>query len=249
MTNLALMHREYKRIVRGSPFAVLFVHGIAGTPDHFHEWIRHLPDNISVHNLLLDGHGKGVQDFSKASMKKWKAQVSHAIEELAQSHEEVYVVAHSMGTLLAVEEVLKTDCVSKLYLLAVPLRVCPKPRMMVTSMKIFFDRVDPNDPIAVAAKECYGIATDKNPFHYLGWIPRYLELFSLIRKTRKSIGQLPVPTLVFQSRRDEMVSLRSNRFLVKNPNIFLTVLENSGHYYYAKDDFDLLLKAFAQFIA
>ena len=34
-----------------------------------------VPDNISVYNVLLDGHGKGVKEFSKTSMKKWKKQI------------------------------------------------------------------------------------------------------------------------------------------------------------------------------
>ena len=243
------MHTEYKHIVRGSPVAVLFIHGITGTPDHFREWIKVLPKDFSVHNLLLAGHGKGVRDFSKASMKKWRSQVSQAVEELAQSHEQIYVVAHSMGTLLSIEESLIANRISKLYLLAVPLKIWPNSRMFLTPIKIFFDRIDPNDPIEVAAKRCYGIAPDKNLFHYLGWIPRYLELFSLIRKTRKVIRSLSVPTFAFQSKKDEIVSLRSNKFLEENPNISLTILQNSVHYYYAKEDLDLLLKAFTQFIA
>ncbi len=242
------MHTECKHIVKDAPSAILFVHGIAGSPDHFREWIKFLPNDISFHNLLLEGHGKGVRDFSKASMKKWKAQVAQAVEDLAQSHRQVYVVAHSMGTLLSIEESLKTSRISKLYLLSVPLKIWLKPRLFLTSLKIFFDKIDPGDRLAVAAKRCYGIAPDKNPLHYLGWIPRYLELFSQIRQTRKIIGNVHVPTFAFQSKKDEMVSLRSNKLLEKNPNISLTVLQNSGHYYYAKEDLDLLLKAFTQFI-
>ena len=33
-------------------------------------------------NLLLDGHGRNVQDFAATSMKKWKAQVATTLKEL-----------------------------------------------------------------------------------------------------------------------------------------------------------------------
>ena len=54
------MHKEYKRIVENSPKALLFIHGILGTPNHFAPFIPLVPENLSVYNLLLDGHGKGV---------------------------------------------------------------------------------------------------------------------------------------------------------------------------------------------
>ena len=66
------MHREYKRIVRGADRAILFVHGIVGTPNHFRDLVPLVPESISVYNILLDGHGKGVTDFSRTSLQKWR---------------------------------------------------------------------------------------------------------------------------------------------------------------------------------
>ena len=63
------MHKEYKRIVNGADSAVLFIHGILGTPNHFKEFIPLVPKEYSVHNLLLDGHGKGVKEFSRKKRK------------------------------------------------------------------------------------------------------------------------------------------------------------------------------------
>ena len=58
-------NREYVRIVEGSEYAVLFVHGIVGTPRHFDFLIDVVPPNVSIYNMLLDGHGYGVRDFSR----------------------------------------------------------------------------------------------------------------------------------------------------------------------------------------
>lgn len=239
-----MKHKEFIRINDNSNTAILFIHGIVGTPNHFNDFVSLVPESFSVFNLLLDGHGKGVKDFSKTSMKKWETQVDSVVEELSSTHEKIYIVAHSLGTLLAIDQAIKNKQVCKLFLLAVPLSLSLKPKMVINSLKVYFDKVKPGDCEALAAKKCYGIAEDKNPIHYIGWIPRFLELFAKIRRTRKIINLLNAPCSVYQSKKDEMVSRRSTKYLINNTSIFVNELENSGHYYYEKEDFDFLITEF-----
>ena len=221
-------HKEYIRICDNSTVAVLFIHGILGTPNHFRELVSFVPKTISVYNLLLDGHGKSVKDFSKTSL----------------THEKIYIVAHSLGTLLAIEQAVKNKKICRLFLLAVPLRLSVKIKMLINSLKVYFDKISSNDYQALAAKKCYGIAQDKNPFHYIGWIPRFLELFAKIRQTRKLIPLIRINCAVYQSCKDEMVSRRSIKYIRNNPYILVNELNKSGHYYYDKEDFDFLITEF-----
>ncbi len=237
-------HKEYIRLCNNSNVAVLFIHGIVGTPNHFNDFIPLIPESFSVYNLLLDGHGKGVKDFSKTSMKKWEAQVESVVQKLSLTHEKIYVVAHSLGTLLAIEQATKNKKICNLFLLAVPLCLSLKPKMLIHSLKVFFDKILPDDYEALAAKKCYGIEKDKNPFHYVGWIPRFLELFAKIRQTRKRISFLNTRCSVYQSKKDEMVSSKSIKHLKENPYIYVQELKNSGHYYYQKQDFCFLITEF-----
>ena len=167
-------HKEYKRIVPEARSAILFVHGIVGTPNHFAEFVERIPESVSVWNILLDGHGGSVRDFSHTSMQKWEAQVRDAVNKLSATHSEIYIVAHSMGTLFAIDRAIENETVKGLFLLAVPLKIAPKPRMVSNLCKVYFDKIRPDDAVALAAKRCYGIAQDKIPLHYFGWIPRYL---------------------------------------------------------------------------
>ena len=237
-------HKEYIRICDDSTTAILFIHGIVGTPNHFNDFIPLIPNTFSVYNVLLDGHGKGVKDFSKTSMKKWESQVSSVVEQLAATHNQIYVVGHSLGTLLAIEQAVANKKIAKLFLLAVPLRLSLKPKMFINSLKVYFDKIRPDDLEALAAKKCYGIAKDYNPFHYLGWVPRFFELFAKIRQTRKNIATLNAPCLVYQSGKDEMVSKKSIKYLKQNPYMKVNELRSSGHYYYNKSDGDFLLSEF-----
>ena len=241
-------HKEYINIRNDSTTAILFIHGIVGTPNHFNEFIPLIPKSFSVYNLLLDGHGKGVKDFSKTSMKKWETQVDSVVEELSVTHEKIYIVAHSLGTLLAIEQAIKSRTVYKLFLIAVPLSLSLKPKMAINSLKVYFDKISPNDREALAAKKSYGIGEDKNLFNYIGWIPRFLELFAKIRQTRKVINNLNTPCWVYQSEKDEMVSKKSEKYLKQNSCFTINSLEYSGHYYYDEADWNFLLTEFIKWL-
>ena len=242
-----MKHKEYIRIAENPNVAVLFIHGIVGTPNHFNEFVSFVPESFSVYNLLLDGHGKGVKDFSKTSMRNWETQVAFVVEKLSLTHEKIYIVAHSLGTLLAIEQAVKNKKVCNLFLLAVPLRLSLKPKMAINALKVYFNKIRPDDFEGLAAKNCYGIEKDKNPFNYIGWIPRFMELFSKIRQTRKMINSLNTPCLVYQSSKDEMVSRKSGDYLKNNPNILVNELKKSGHYY-DKEDFDYIVAEFKKML-
>lgn len=237
-------HKEYVRIVKDSDTAVLFIHGIVSTPNYFAALVSLVPENYSVYNVLLDGHGKGVRDFSRTSKQKWETQIESVVDKLSKTHKQIYVVAHSLGTLLAIEQAVKNRVIAKMLLLAVPLKISLKPRLITTCAKVFFERISPDDPETLAAKECYGIEIDRNVFKYIGWVPRFLDLFSKARQTRNLINDLSVPCTVLQSGKDETVSKKSSGYLKQNPNILLIELENSGHYYYHKQDKDQLMSEF-----
>lgn len=241
-------HKEYLRISRGATTAVLFIHGIVGTPNHFADFVPLVPKTVSVYNLLLDGHGKGAEDFSKTSMEKWEKQVSSAVIGLSALHERVYIVAHSLGTLFAIEQAMKNRKVCKLFLLAVPLCLSIKPKMPINSLKVYFDKISPDDHEALAAKNCCGVGNDKNLLNYIGWVPRFTELFSKMRKTRDALPALNTPCQAFQSGKDEMVSGKSAEYLRQNPCVTVNVLENSGHYYYDETDRKLLIAEFSEMI-
>ncbi len=243
------MHKPYKRIAEHADKAIVFIHGIVGTPNHFASFMKLIPVNMSIHNILLDGHGKGVLDFAQTSMKRWEAQVALAVEELAENHNEIYIVAHSLGTLLAIEQAVKNPKITKLFLLAVPLKLFLKPKMFTQSRRVYLNKIDPEDPELLAAKNCYGIEQDRNLLHYLGWAPRFLELFSKIRKTRKILNRLQTPCVAYQSTKDEMVACSSGKLLAANPKISVVELKNSGHYYYDERDLSVLTDDFTAFIS
>ena len=241
-------HQEFKRILPQADSAVLFIHGILGTPDHFDKLIALVPPSLSIHNLLLDGHGKTAKDFSKTSMEKWETQVQLAVCDLLRTHKNLYIVAHSMGTLLAIEQAVKYKRIKGLFLLAVPIKAEPKMQMLHNALAVYRGNIPSNDRLATAALAACSIEQSKNPFHYLGWISRYLELFQKIRSTRKLLPHLHTPTIAIESRLDEMVAKNADQYLAKHSNMDVYTLEKSYHYAYNDRDWEKIVALFEELI-
>lgn len=235
-----MVHHEQIRLVPGAKNAVLFIHGIVGTPNHFVIQMPLsdlVPENWSVYNLLLDGHGGSVADFSHTSMKKWKEQVWRIFCALAETHDHVLIAAHSMGTLFAIQLAMENpDKVSQLFLLAVPMRPWMRLFGVVNCLRLVFGKVREDYPFEAAARDACGVVTTRKLWQYLGWVPRFLELFAEINRTEKGMEKLQTPCVAFQSKKDELVSNRSRRILEKYGVMEIVDLHGSGHFYYAPDD-------------
>jgi carboxylesterase len=246
----APIHKAYIRDAPNSKTVILFIHGILGTPCHFADFIKRVPDDISVHNILLDGHGETFREFSKSSVSLWKKSVFSKLSRLSEHYDNIIIVGHSLGTLLALDvSPFFHEKIKQLFLIAVPLIISLKPIAVSNSLKVMLNRVRPCDKVASAARAACSIALTKNPLASILSIPRYLELFSEARRARSAISTLTQKTVVFQSGKDEIVSMKSCKHLSKNPNIAVSVMPKSMHYYYDEAEYQDMLKQFELTIA
>ena len=242
-------HIEYKRIVDGARVAVLCIHGILGTPNHFRDLIPLIHEEYSVYAMVTAGHCAGVRDFSKSSLQEWEESVDKAVQDLLLTHEEVYIVGHSMGTLFAIDQALKEPRVTRLFCLSIPIKVGYRMRMLLMAHKIYTNKIKENDILTLAVKERYGCVDSKNIFLYLGWIPRFLDLFKKIRETRKKLDKLETPCVAYQSSLDELVSTRSINILKRESKMRVETLEKSTHFYYEPKELEFLKKEFLEFLS
>lgn len=221
------------------PNAVLLIHGIAGSPAHFRDLVPVIPEHFSIYNILLDGHSGTVDNLSRSSMAKWKAQVATVLEDLLARHEKVVIVAHSMGTLFAIQAAIEhPHRIPHLFLLNIPTRPWVRPSTWYTCLRVAFGKLDRPADQAMRGET----ALDLTPklWKYTGWVPRMIELLCECSKTRKRLSELRVPTQAFQSQADELVSTRSCLDLKDHPHIRLTVLKDSGHFVYGHSDTEFL---------
>ena len=244
------MHEEYFRLHPGADTAVLMIHGICGTPDHFRKMIglqTLVPENWSVCNLLLDGHGGTPADFAGTSGKKWKQQIDAVYEKLAREHEEICIVGHSMGTLFALQlAAAHPEKVKKLFLLAVPMRPRLKLSLIGDLLLMVFGKLDRAPEHRTALARAAGIQTTWKLWEYIPWIPRFLDLFRIIYHTERIIPKVQADCRCYQSRKDELVWPCSEKVLAGNRNVQIILLEDSAHFYYAPGDRDKILSDFVK---
>lgn len=242
-------HHEYIRLIPGADTAVLFLHGIVGTPRHFDSRLplTHLvPEDWSIYSVLLPGHGGKVEDFSASTMQQWKDYVWKIFDSLAQTHRRIILAGHSMGTLFAIQLAIeKGEKIPFLFLIASP--ICPQVSLSAVSHSIglIFPHSHGDAQIRDAMSESGSVTLTRKLWKYLPWIPNLLDLLSEARRTKKSLPQLQTKTIVFQSRRDELVARRSAKFLQNCPCVQLYELEYSTHFYYSPEDTQLVQKAFS----
>ena len=77
-------HSQRVRILPEANTAVLFMHGICGSPNHFRQLLPledAVPDDWSLYNMVIDGHCNKVEDFGRSSMNKWLTQVRAVFDE------------------------------------------------------------------------------------------------------------------------------------------------------------------------
>ena len=246
------MHEEYIRLHPGADTAVMMIHGICGTPDHFRDMIaleERIPQSWSVYNLLLDGHGGSVSDFAKTSGKKWQQQIVAAYERLAREHERICIVGHSMGTLFALQlAAAHPEKVKTLFLLAVPMRPRLKLSLVADLLLMVFGKLDDAQPQRAALARAAGIQTTWKLWEYIPWIPRFLDLFSIIFETEGVISDVRADCRCYQSQKDELVFRSSEKVLAGNKDFQIFRLKNSSHFYYAPEDRVQILSDFEQWI-
>ena len=246
--NMPNKHVEYKRIAQDAERAVLLIHGILSTPNHFRDLIPLIPDDYSVYAMVTAGHCGTVSDFSNSSLEKWEESVQKAVDELLKTHKEIYIVGYSMGNLFAIEQAIKDDRVKKLFCIAIPIKVRVRLRMIGICTRVYKNKFRKNDFAAIGCKESYGVTDSKNLFEYLLWVPRFFDLFKIIKRVRKNLDKLNTPCVAYQSLKDELVSPKSIKILKNESNIGVFVLDNSTHFYYEPSELEYLKKEFTEFL-
>lgn len=243
-------HQEYRRIVPGAETGVLMIHGIVGTPHHFDDLLPLIPENWSVVNLLLEGHGKSPVEFGAASMAEWKDQVDRELDALLAGHQKVLIVGHSMGTLFAIQSAIDhPDRVAGLFLQAVPLRPYVHPKMTLASAKLMLGVDIEDDKLAQMVERDSSVDLDWRLWQYIFWPVRFVELLAECERIRRELPRLQVPTMAIQSLRDELVSDLSIWDLGRNPHVRVIPMENAGHFGYEGEEQTRMLQCFREMIA
>ncbi|WP_042273818.1 alpha/beta hydrolase [[Clostridium] dakarense] len=244
-------HRAFYNEKKYSDTIIIFIHGILESPNQFKPFAKlALSKGYSISVILLDGHGKSGENFANSSLKKWVKCVDEEILKWKERYKNIILVGHSMGSTLSILSYLEhKESIKAIVSISTPMHVRVKLNIAISSLKIALGKIDENDVLTNHAYNAFSV--DRcSLLTYLRWVPRYIDLFKLIIKSRNSLSKVEVPMLVIHTMKDELVSHRSLKVFEKKLNNQNKVicLQRSGHFYYDKKDLDYLCNEFEAFL-
>lgn len=240
-------HNEYVGNLPDSRTVIIFTHGIMGSPIQFADLAEDIKYEYSFANLLLPGHGKTVREYSASNMNQWQKYLNDRIKSLEGHYDNIILAGHSMGGLLSIRAALsRPERICGLFLLALPLKIKMSPDYIKRGLKIVF-HPGSKDPKVIIAQHSSSVPL-RSWLAQIRGIPRVFELFLKARETRKIAADLCIPISVFFSRHDEIVSIKSARYLSVMQNARVGILEESGHYDYSDADRLKIRRCFHEFI-
>ena len=231
-----MTHEPFFRNNPDSPVAVLMIHGIVGTPRHFDWMIPHIPESCHISNILLPGHGGSVQDFSNATMEKWQECVEQAITSLEAPGRKIIIVAHSLGTLLAMNAALTHESICGMLLLNVPFIPRMRFRLIGRSLRTALGKPNMDDPAEALYFRACGTKTEPYLWKYLGWIPNFLSLLRLCKTSRCIPDKLSIPCYTYIGGEDDLVHPRSEKWLSNCPHITMRYFPEGSHFGYSPQE-------------
>lgn len=219
--------------IRG-PVGCLLVHGFGDTAALMEPMGTHLgTQEISTKGITLPGHGTSLKDFARISNQQLLGKVEMEYSRLKKDCDSVVVVGFSMGGLLAYQLATMRD-VEGIVSICAP----AFPRGGVWGEKAI--------KLAATAGKIVGASipklgvtslADKSLSEYLVGYNSYparsvLRLLELMEATRSVMSRVHAPTLIVQSRRDDIVWKDSGKYIfdsISSKEKRLIYLENSRH--------------------
>lgn len=185
---------------------VLLLHGFGDTPQTLTLLARRLRRaGYSVFAPLLPGHGRTMRAFNRSSADEWIAASERALEEMQARYTEVSVVGLSMGGALAAIITAANETVRSLVLIA-PYLEMPLRLRLAARTHWLWGRIagevnarNPRsikNPVEREKNLAYGSVTGRALF----------ELSKVVRRARKTLSSVTVPTLIVQSRDDPRIA-------------------------------------------
>lgn len=238
-------HAEFT-LQGGNADAVIFVHGICGSPVQFRPMAEFMFNaGYDCKALLLPGHGSDASAFCRTPYGAWKNHITQSINATAKQYSRVFLVGHSLGGLLCLDYA-STHSVSGLVLINTPLAFKFSPIQITLCMRVLLSRQEKDNELLSAYRQSTGIDWRCKWYEYALLPGQFVNLLRQMRGTGKVLNDVNTPTRIVQSGKDESVRLKSARVLQAGlPGVRGEVLwlENSYHGYFPKEENRILLDA------
>lgn len=203
--------------------AVVMLHGFTGHPGHF----LPMAEELAAHRHTvvaprLPGHGTTPEDLATTDADDWLGSARAAADSVAD-HRRIHLVGLSMGGLLSIL-LARPTAAATITTINSPV-VISDPKVPFASLAKHFIDYAPADHVPVPDPTLAHLWTpyDVHP------VASVAELVTLVRRAWFAAARLRRPSLVIQSRTDEVVVPLSGPALARRLGARLEWLERTRH--------------------
>ena len=207
----------------GNNTGFLLLHGFTATTAEVRPMAERLKEQgFTISAPLLPGHDTHPDGLNKVHWQDWVQTVRQAYLELRKSCDQIWLGGESMGALLCLLTAVEFPEVAGLLLFAPALELKikgSKAAYFLQYFKKYFDKGSSKDNL-----EWKGY----NVFPLKGFV----QLMKLQKQVRKQLDKVTQPTLVFISKADKRVSVKTGETIINSISSNkkqLIVLEDSPH--------------------
>ena len=221
--------------------AVLFIHGLSAKKEDNEYFIKRMKDyrNIKLFTFTLPGHENDM--VTKVTNKEWLDKSEEELKKILTKYKKVTIVAHSMGTIIAINLASKYKEVEKLVLISSAFKFGSFKQNTKDLKNILTKKVD-ND---------IGNGFE-GAFKKFVEIPKsvMIEYRRLADKNKENISKIKCPVLLLHGDMDNVVSLESSKYLYDNLNCEkeLVIIKNVRHQIFKSNKKEIITKYIYNFI-
>lgn len=192
----------------GGPTGVLLCHGFTASPQSMRPWAEYLAAaGLTVSLPRLPGHGTTWQELARTRWEDWYAEVDRTLAELQAATDEIFVMGLSMGACLALRLAeLHGEAVSGLVLVNPWVTANSKLFLLAPIIKLTVPSVK-GVGSDIKKPGLTELAYDRVPTKAVATLP------GLWKITRRDLGRVTAPTLVYHSLEDHVLGPENVRVL------------------------------------
>ncbi len=228
-----------------SKTGILLIHGFTGNPyslrpiaDYF------IKQNFNIEMPLLPGHGTKWQDLNKVKFRGWINTAEFSLLELSKHADKIFVFGLSMGAVIALHLAAHHSKIKGIILINDGL-ILNDPKLFFVPFLRFFIKSSKSIGEDIKKPGVKEKSYNKNPINGV------YQLLKLQKYVKKNLYKVNCPALLFKSKIDHVVPVKSTKYTFKkisSKNKELVWLNNSYHVATLDYDQNIILEKSIEFI-
>lgn len=221
--------------------AILFIHGLSAKKEDNEYFIDKMKksSNIDIYTFTLPGHEE--DKMTKVKYQDWIDASEKELNEILKTYKKVTIVAHSMGTIIAVHLASKYKQIEKLVLIS--------PAFIFGSFKQ--NTKDLGRILKREVDEELGTGFEGSLTKFFH-IPKsvMIEYLKMASKNKVNISKVSCPTLILHGLEDNVIPVKSSEFVYQNLTCKkdLVLIRNVRHQVFKSKKKDIITNYIYRFI-